>query len=104
MVLGQHLAGLAVMLKMSVRGVKQAVKRLEEMGLIERVGAMFLLKQPTPEALLLWEDRPVGKKTTFKPIQLSLPNDTTDPEYEQRRDVVQTIIPYADNSDTFSNV
>ena len=46
-VLGQHLAGLAVMLNMSAKGVKQGVDRLEKMGLIERVGSTFLLKQPT---------------------------------------------------------
>ena len=85
-VLGQHLAGLAVMLKMSRKGVKQGIARLENMGLVERVGTTFLLKQPTPEALALWEDRPIQHNTAFKPLQLRLPEDTTDPDYESTRD------------------
>lgn len=90
-VFGQHLAGLAVMLKMSQKGVKQGIARLETMGLIERVGTTFLLKQPTPEALAFWEDRPVQHNTAFKPLQLRLPEDTTDPDYESTRDNFLTI-------------
>jgi DNA-binding MarR family transcriptional regulator len=90
-VLDQYLAGLAVMLKMSERGVKQGITRLENMGLVERFGTTFVLKQPTPEALALWEDRPIQHDTAFKPLQLRLPEDTTNPDYEGTRDNVVTI-------------
>jgi predicted transcriptional regulator len=91
-VLSQHLAGLAVMLNMSQKGVKQGVERLVRLGLIEQFDTTFLLKQPTTETLALWEDRPVRRETAFKmPIKLRLPDDTTDPDYERKRDDIITI-------------
>jgi len=93
-VFGQHLAGLAVMLGMSEKGVKQGIDRLISLGLVERVGTTFLLRQPTPEALALWEDRPVRQETAFrltKYLAVALPSDENDPDYEQERDDVVTI-------------
>jgi DNA-binding MarR family transcriptional regulator len=94
-VLGQCLAGLAVMLNMSEKGVKQGVGRLEKMGLIEQVGSTFLLKQPTAESLALWEDRPVHHETAFKltsQVKVQMNNlDNTDPEYQQKVDDLATI-------------
>jgi DNA-binding MarR family transcriptional regulator len=94
-VLGQCLAGLAVMLNMSEKGVKQGVGRLEKMGLIERLGSTFLLKQPSAEALALWEDRPVRQETAFKltsHVKVQINNlETTDPEYQGKMDDLATI-------------
>ena len=90
-VLNQKIAGLAVMLNMSQRGVKQGIDRLTEWGLVERVGTTFLLKEPTTEALALWETRPVQPTTPFKPVRLKLPDDTTAPDFEDRKANVQTI-------------
>lgn len=101
-VLGQHLAGLAVMLNMSAKGVKQGVDRLEKMGLIERVGSTFLLKQPTAEALALWEDRPVRQEKAFKlagvfKLQLTdLRED--DPEAARKKDDLATINEFLDRN------
>jgi hypothetical protein len=85
------MAGLASMLKMSAKGVKQGIDRLTAWGLIDRVGTMFLLKEPTTETLALWETRPILPTTRFKPVQLKLPADKTDPDYERNRDEVQDI-------------
>ena len=73
------------------RGVKQGIDRLTEWGLVERVGTTFLLKEPTTEALALWETRPVQPTTPFKPVRLKLPDDTTAPDFENRKANVQTI-------------
>ena len=91
-VFGQYLAGLAVMLRMSERGVKQGVERLIGLGLVEQVGTTFLLRQPSAETLARWEDRPIREGTTFKMlVHIRLPNDTTDPDYEQKKDDAVTV-------------
>jgi predicted transcriptional regulator len=94
-VLGQHLAGLAVMLNMSAKGVKHGVGSLEEKGLVERIGSTFLLKQPTSEVLAVWEDRPVHQEKVFKltaSVRVKMSKvDTADPEYQRRVEDVATI-------------
>ena len=81
-VFGQHLAGLAAMLNMSEKGVKQGVQRLIGLGLVEQVSTTFLLIQPPPEALALWEDRPVRQETAFrltKHLAVAFPSDRMPP-------------------------
>ena len=94
-VLSQHMAGLAVMLKMSEKGVKQGVVRLEDLKLIERVGTTFILKQPTDETLALWENRPVHHETAFKlagVLNLCIKNlDKNDPEAARKQDDLASI-------------
>lgn len=99
-VLGQYLAGLAAMLKMSGKGVKQGVEHLEELKLVERISTTFLLKQPTPESLALWEDRPVRQEKAFSlagVLNLSIKNlDPNDPEAARKKDDLATINEFLD--------
>ena len=93
-VLNQHLAGLAAMLKMSEKGVKQGVERLIQHGLIEQVGTTFFLKQPTPETLAFWEDRPVRQETAFrltKHFSVRLIIDDDDPDAARKKEDVDSI-------------
>ena len=91
----QHLTGLAVMLDMSLKGVSNGVARLENLGLVERTGETFRLRQPTAETLAFWEDRPVRQEKAFtlaSIINLHLPNlDKDDPEARRKLDDLETI-------------
>lgn len=90
-VFNQKIAGLATLLNMSEKGVKQASDWLAKNGLVERIGTTFLLKEPTDETLKLWETRPIQPTTPFTPVKLKLPEDKTDPNYERKRDEIQDI-------------
>lgn len=90
-VFNQKIAGLANMLNMSEKGVKQGIDRLAKWGLVERGGTTFLLKEPSAQVLELWETRPILPTTPFTVVQLKLPADTTDPDYERTMDDVRTI-------------
>jgi Mn-dependent DtxR family transcriptional regulator len=90
-VLGQAIAGLATLLNMSERGVKQGIDRLAAWGLVERIGTTFLLKEPTPDILKLWETRPILPTTPFSPPKVTLLTEKTDPDYESHRDMVLDI-------------
>ena len=96
----QYLAGLAAMLNMSGKGVKQGVERLITLGLIEQFGSTFFLKQPTSESLALWVDRPIRQETAFKltsHVKVVLRQDEHDPEMARMNDDAATINEFLDS-------